>query len=134
MMNREITLYLPPSLITDLNLSSGASKLSLDFSALQMQKATLSVGASSGIITLGEKTPRQSLSLSAGASSLVFRVPANLGVKATLEGGLNSVNTESTTIAKSGDSYVSKDFDAAISQMVISGSTGASSIKFEAIQ
>lgn len=132
LVDRQLEIYLPETLILDLKLDSGASKLDADFSSLSVSNVRLNIGASSGDIRLGSKTRRQTLRLDAGASSITFHIPTGLGVKATLDGGLNTVNYDSALdITKSGDTYVTKDFDNATNQMVITGSTGVSSIRFE---
>lgn len=131
MTDRQIDLYLPASLILDLTVDSGATKLNLDFTALRAESVNLRIGASSGDIYLSNLVARQSLKLDAGASSIVFHVPASLGVKATLEGGLNSVNRDSAlNMIKNEDIYTTSGFDSATNQIVISGSTGVSSIRF----
>jgi len=130
-LNRRIDISLPASLMLDLNLSSGASSLTADLSGLTVVNTKFSIGASSGNVILSDKVAKQTLNLSAGASSLTFKVPAGLGVKATFEGGLNSVDSASVLgFTKSGDTYTTAGFDTSAKQLVISGSAGVSSIKF----
>ena len=129
--DRQIEISLPSSLLLALDLSSGASKLSLDFSLLKPEQVNLRVGASSGEIVFSNLVARQGFTLDAGASSLSFKVPADLGVKATLGGGLNNVSTDSSLgFVKSGDVYTTGDFDKALNQLTLTGGVGVSNIKF----
>lgn len=96
-----------------------------------MESLNLNVGASSGDFYLSERESRQNITLNAGASNLTFHIPAGLGVKATLDGGLNTVNSDSSLgLSKAGDSYLTTGFDESAKQVVITGSTGVSNIKF----
>lgn len=130
-LSRQIDISLPSSLLFDLDLSSGASKLDADFSNLKPENVSFSVGASSGEIVFSDKVVKQTFVLDAGASSLTFRVPATLGLEVTLDGGLNNVSTDSSLgLVKSGETYTSPGFDRAINQLTLTGGVGVSSIKF----
>lgn len=130
-LSRQIDISLPSSLLFDLDLSSGASKLDADFSNLKPENVSFSVGASSGEIVFSDKVVKQTFVLDAGASSLTFRIPAGLGLKATLDGGLNNVSIDNSLgLSKSGNTYTSQGFDGATSQLTLTGGVGVSSIKF----
>jgi hypothetical protein len=130
-LKRQIDISLPSSLLLDLELSSGASKVMADFSTLMPENVKLSIGASSGEIVLSDRVARQTLIVNAGASDLTFKLPAGLGVKATFDGGLNNVNIDSVLgLTKSDDTYVTRDFSKAAKQLVFTGNVGVSSIKF----
>jgi hypothetical protein len=132
LVDRQLEIYLPEPLMLDLKLDSGASKLDADFSSLSVSNVRLNIGASSGDIRLSSKISKQTLRLDAGASGITFHVPTGLGVKATLDGGLNTVNYDSALeMTKNGDTYVTKNFENATNQIVITSSTGVSSIRFE---
>lgn len=131
--DREIVIYLPESLPLDLDLQCGASKVSLDFSKLTTEKMDLNIGASSGDIYLGSKAANQTLQLDAGASSLVFHVPADLGISASFEGGLNNINSDAhLNIEKKDNLYQSSGFDTAASKLTITSSSGVSNFRFAA--
>jgi|GEM_PF-1358963 len=131
MTTREIDLYLPAPLVLQLNIDSGASKLSLDFKTLQTESVELNVGASASDIFLSDKPASQSLILQAGASNITFHIPATLGVKAVFDGGLNRVNTElAPEITKLDNTYTTKTTTAKLSQISITGSAGVSGVKF----
>lgn len=131
MTDREVELYLTKDLVLNLKLEGGASKLDLDFSDLQVESLDLNIGASTANITFGERGARQDVKLSAGASSLHFYIPNDVGIEATFAGGLNTVESDSILdIIKNGDSYTSKAFDTAKTKIEISGSAGVSNIKF----
>jgi len=130
--NRRLELYLSKSVILDLNVDSGASKVALDYSKLKVQGSDINIGASSGDIFLGDMVARQTLLLNAGASSLTFHVPVTLGVDATFDGGVSTITSEpALDITKSENNYKSTNFDTKVSQIVITGNTGVSSIKFQ---
>lgn len=132
MINREIEVYLSPALLSDIGLDSGASKLNIDFSQLQIVKADLNIGASSGDIYLGSKTAKQGLTVDSGASKIVFHMPPAIGVRATFDNGVSSINTEfAPEMTKTGNIYVTKNFENAPTQISITGSVGASSVKFQ---
>jgi len=132
MVNREVELLLSPNLLVNLKADSGASKLVLDFTSLNIENTDLNIGASTADITLGTLAARQNMKLSAGASNITFHVPENLGIKAALDSGLSNINSDSAlSLAKSGNTYASSGFDSKPTQVTIGGSAGVSNIKFE---
>lgn len=118
-LNREITLYLPTTLVETLKVDCGASKIDLDYRQLQIAGATLNIGASSGDIYLGDKTKEQTYELSAGASNLNFYVPEQVGVDLNLDGGLNNLSLDSKL-----------RYSTQPTKVTITGSAGVSNIKF----
>jgi len=132
MASRELELLLPKNLILALNVDIGASKLDLDFASLTTEKVTLDIGASSGNISLGQNTSRQSFVLHSGASNLVFYVPKEVGVSLAVDGGLSTVVSEADlAIEKMGDNYATSNFETYPTQVSITGTTGATSINFK---
>lgn len=133
--SREMVLYLPSDLLMDVDIDSGASKLNLNLSNLQIENITLDIGASTAEIFLSNRLTTQTINLNTGVSSISFHAPANLGIKATFGGGLNSIDSDSIlNIAKDGDSYVSDNFSSASSRLIITGDAGLSSLWFQTVQ
>jgi hypothetical protein len=131
MIDREINIYLPEKLLTNLTLNSGASKLNIDLNSISIESLDLDAGASSIVISLSKISTNQSINLKAGASDISFLVRTGICIKATLEGGLNNIKSDSNlNIIKSGNSYIASDFDTCATKVNILGNTGVSSIKF----
>jgi len=70
------------------SMDFGAAKANIDLAEVKVTDINLKSGASSTILTVGDKTKNVDISIESGASSIVVRVPIDSGIKLNLDGGL----------------------------------------------
>jgi len=115
--------------VWDLNLDVGAAELHYDLSDLTIGKLVMKSGAVSGTLTFGTKADSANATLELGASSLVIRVPKELGVKVTLSSGLSG--KEFNGFIQDGDQYQSEGYGATTKKLTLVIKAGVSNIIIE---
>lgn len=120
-MNREIPLML--------DLETGAGKLELDLTDLQVTDLRLSTGASSTQVRLPAQAGQTRVDLSSGAASIVLHVPQGVAARIRTKGGLSSVKIDEHRFPRLGDTYQSPDFDMATNRVEVFAETGVGSIE-----
>jgi hypothetical protein len=114
---------------TELTIDSGAAAVVADLRNVVLTKLDLRTGASSVELTLGGAAQRTEVELSAGASSIVVRVPRNAGVRAKTSGALSS--SDFAGLSQVGEYYQTEGFDDADTQITIEASIAAASFTLE---
>lgn len=94
----------------DLKIETGASKSKLDMSEHKIKSLTISGGAASFDIKLGNAEGEQLVQIEAGASSIKIAVPANINCVIETETGLTKRSFKGFTKAEDGK-YYSENFD-----------------------
>lgn len=129
----DLSLALNNQLPLSLELNTGALDGTLDLSNLNLKSLVIKSGASSYDITLGDKADLLTGEFSVGASSIALNIPKSVGLKFTSNSGLSSNNFEKQDLKRTGDTYISENYDTATKKIELTFKTGASSIELERI-
>ena len=113
-----------------LTIDAGASNVNADLSKVQITNLAVKAGASSTVITLGDRRTNVNVDIDSGASSTVLRIPKNSGVRLSFDGGLSSREFGDLREVSEGE-YQSENNDTAANHIVIKANAGAASFKIE---
>jgi len=114
--------------IWDMTLDYGAAKGEIDLSDFKVRNLSVHTGATSTLITLGDKHTRTEVNIEMGVSSFKLKIPKNSGIKIYNDLGLSSKNfSQFTKIDK--DTYVSNNFEDAKNKVFIDISGALSNFK-----
>jgi len=112
----------------DISIRAGATSARLDLRRVKLRTLDISCGAASLVLWFPEE-PQMRASIKTGAASLELHVPAAVGLKINNANPLMNRSLENQGLQKSGNSYVSKDFGQAKSNLEIDLKTAVSSVK-----
>lgn len=73
-----------------LKIDTGASNINADMSMARLKAITIKTGASGVTLKLGEKELLTDVNIESGISSILIKVPNNVGIRLELENGLTS--------------------------------------------
>lgn len=126
----DLDITLTRNLPLNLNVRAGAADVDADVSQVVLERFDLDVGASSSVVTLGNRVDELDVRLNAGASSVTFRVPKDSGVRVELDKGISSQNLDGLTEVGEGR-YETADYATAAKKISIRGDIGATSFELE---
>lgn len=129
-LRNDLDLHLTRQLPVYLSVDTGASDLDADLSGVKLERLDIDAGANSSLITLGDLVDLVEVQISAGASSLTFRVPQDSGVSVNLDKGLSSQDLAGLE-DKGGGLYETVDYDSATKKIAIRGDIGVTSFTLE---
>jgi len=121
-------LSLTDKIPVDVSIRAGATSAGLDFRRVKLRTLDVSCGAASLVLWFPEE-PQMRASIKTGAASLELHVPAGVGLKINTTNPLMSTSLEHQGLQRSGNSYISKDFDSAGSKLEIDLTAAASSVR-----
>ena len=121
-----VTMTIANDVPTSLRVDAGAGEFTIDTSNVQLTDAQISVGAASLHVTLplhpsGDVT----MTLSAGASSIVIEVPQGVEARVTTTGGLTSTRFDASRFSNS----ETAGYSSAKDRVTVRISAGATSIR-----
>lgn len=96
-----VDVRLASDIPTSVDVNAGAGEFTVDLSDVRVTDARVNVGAASLRVVLPKATGDVSITLSAGASSVVIEVPDGVEARITTSGALLSVRSENPRIAGS---------------------------------
>lgn len=126
----DLNVNVTKSMPVDVRIKSGAAELDADVSKLLLDSLDVDLGASRGVITIGNLRDVVDVNLQAGASSLTLRVPKDSGVSVQLDEGL-SLNDLDGLQDKGNERYETDGYVSASKKINIRGDIGATSFKIE---
>ncbi len=112
-----------------LDVRGGAQEGVFDLSGLRVTELHLDTGASSTDVTLPASAGFTRVDISAGAASLVLRVPPDVAARVRVRGGAMSADVDSTRFPRAGSVYQSPDYEAAANKVEIDANLGAGSLE-----
>lgn len=121
-----VTERLPLKLAID----AGASRIDADLSRARLTDLTVKAGASSSVLTLGDRSVEARVTIDSGASSMTVRLPKQSGVSIQFDGGL-SAREFGDLKEVSKDEYRSENYDTALNRILINANAGLASFKIE---
>ena len=112
-----------------LTFETGASDVRLDLSDLRVFDLKLQTGASSVRLTLPAHAGRTRVRVEAGAASVSIRVPPDVAARVRFQGALASIDVDRNRFPRTGDVYLSPDYDAAQNKVDIEVEAGVGSLR-----
>jgi len=119
-----VTVTVANDVPTSLRVDAGAGDFVVDASDVKITDATISVGAASLRLVLPHPTGDVTISVSAGASSIIVEIPSGVEARVNTRGGLTSTHDENPRFSGSETS----GFAAAKDRVTVTISAGATSI------
>ncbi len=113
-----------------LTIDAGASNVNADVSKVHLTDLSVKAGASSTVITLGDKEANLNVAVDSGASSTTLRIPKDSGVVMHFEGGLSSRVLEGLMEISKGE-YRSQDYETATNRISITVDAGLALFRIE---
>jgi hypothetical protein len=123
----EIALSRAPRLSID--VGAGAADIVLNLRDLQVQELNFDTGASNAEVTLPANAGHVDVVVNGGATNIEITVPEGVAARITNSSGLSSVDVDTDRFPRSGDAFVSPDFDTAQNRVAIDISVGAASVE-----
>ncbi|MFZ2125741.1 MAG: toast rack family protein [Candidatus Saccharimonadales bacterium] len=113
-----------------LTIDAGASNVNADLSEARLTNLSVKAGASSTVITLGDKEANLNVDVDSGVSSTTLRIPKDSGVAMNFEGGLSSREFDDLKEISEGE-YQSDNYETATNRITINADAGLASFKIE---
>lgn len=126
----DLDVQLTRQLPVDLRVKVGASDLDADVSEVMLERLVVDLGASSGVVKLGDRVDSMNVTVKAGASSLTIKVPKDSGVSVSLDKGVSSQALDGLQ-DKGNGLYETDGFESASKKITIQGDIGATSFTLE---
>ncbi|MFA4995760.1 MAG: DUF5668 domain-containing protein [Patescibacteria group bacterium] len=123
-MDLEISDRIP----TEFTINSGASKLDLDFSNIDLRKLTVNSGASAIKVKLGNKSDNLESEINCGASDISIMIPKDFGIKIESNSVLLGKDLTDLDLEQNKNSYSSRDYDSKTKKLSIKLSSGVSKL------
>ncbi|NMB46386.1 MAG: hypothetical protein GX998_08265 [Firmicutes bacterium] len=115
----------------DIRLEVGAGNLQGDFRNIRLQRLDLKVGVGSIDLTLSDKGLRGEILVEGGVSSVRLHVPKGVGVRIQVTNPVGTNNLREAGLAKTGDFWISEDYEAASSAYDITISVGVGKVELD---
>ena len=126
---RRVDVALDSSLPWSINVSGGASHVTLALGGVPVKDVNLSGGANNVTLTLGPPSGTVAVDVSGGASSVTIHRPAGVATSVDASGGANSVRLDNRRLAGFGDSSAqTPGYGTASDRYAIDVSGGASNV------
>lgn len=111
-----------------LEINTGANESSLDLTDLQVTDLQLHTGASSTKVSLPANAGITRVTCEGGVAGVELRVPANVAARIRWQGGLSSMNVDTSRFPRVGGEYRSIDYDTAANKVDINAQMGLGSV------
>jgi hypothetical protein len=126
----EAIVSLDSNVIWNLEANVGAADFTLNADQLKLEQATISAGAASLAVRLGDRLTQSELTIKAGASDISVLVPQGVGVRAELSTGLTNHDLADLT-EKSERIWETADYETATKKIELHFETGVSDIQLD---
>ncbi len=133
-LNNDISDYnfnLNKDVLWDIDLDLGAISGQLNLEEIAVKSIDLDFGAGNLDIILGNKQDRSNIKIDSGASNLTIVIPEEAGLKIKLDTALTKTNIDDLNLNKSGDYYISPNYEDASAKLDFEIDMAAGKIDFE---
>lgn len=110
------------------NIDSGASKINMDLRQSILSELDIDSGATAADIKIGDKSKVVKIVISSGASSFDIEVPLGYAIKVINKSGLSGNNFSAIGLVKTGENWLSSDYNQNDNKINIIFESGASSL------
>ncbi len=116
--------------VWDLDLDLGAISGTLDLENVATKSIDLDMGAGNLNIILGNKYDKSDIRIDSGASNINITIPKDAGVKIKLDSSLSKINIDDLNLIKTGDYYISPNYEEKDTKLEFYVSMGVGKIGF----
>lgn len=116
--------------VWDLDLDLGAISGTLDLENIATRSIDLNMGAGNLDIILGNKHDISNIKIDSGASNLNIAVPKDVGIKIKLDSALSKININDLNLIKTGDYYMSPNYEEKDTKLEFYVSMGVGNVDF----
>jgi hypothetical protein len=124
-------LFLQNDLPWEINIDSGATNGTFDFSDIMVESLSVDTGASNLVVRLGDNGGETAVSIAAGASSLTLQVPITAALRMKISSALAGQEFEGLDLTREGEYYVTPNLEQAKSIINLDISAAASRLRVE---
>jgi len=117
-----------PRIPFELDIDSGVGQVGMDLSNLKVTRLELKAGVGQTTITFPAGAGLTQAWIKAGVGEVAVSIPDGVGTKIHVSKGLGSVNVESRRFRRSGDDYISTDYQTAENRLELEVQGGIGSI------
>jgi hypothetical protein len=121
-------LRFTPRIPLQLEVDAGAGTVLLDLRDLKVVRLDLEGGAGRADITFPAAAALTRASVSAGVGEIIVHIPENVGARIRIDKALASVRVESARFSRSGDEYVSTNYQTAENKLELDVETAVGAI------
>ena len=126
--DRRWEVWLSPSPSVSIDLDTGASDLTLDLTDLNVENLTVTAGAADIEILAPRDAGLVNIDIDVGAANVDVVIPELVGARIDADLGLSGLSVDESRFPKSGDVYVSGNFDISANRVYLEIDAGASSV------
>lgn len=120
---------LSPSVDLNLVLKTGAGESIVDLTGLRVTDLRIETGASSTNLVLPDRAGLTRVEIHAGVAGVDVRIPAGVAARIKTQTGISSVSIDPARFPRTGDLYVSPDFETAANRVEMRVEAGVGSIR-----
>jgi hypothetical protein len=128
---REWQLGLSTGVAMGLRIEAGAMESTIDLTNTRVTEFDLQTGASDVRVTMPARAGLTHANIEGGATSIKMRIPEGVAARIKADGAVHSVEVDTKRFPKSGNVYVSPDFEKAEHKADIRVELGAGSIRID---
>lgn len=125
------SLRLTESVPVSIAIDAGAGRADMDFSTVRLSALDVDSGAGQFRAVFGDHGLRTDVSIDTGAADITLVVPASVGMRLKVSSAATGGNLGSSGLAKSGEFWISDNFDTAKSTLDIRISSAVSRLNVE---
>ncbi len=114
--HKRVVIKLNPEPVWNINLDAGASAVKYDLSSFKLHQLNIDGGAGSFKITLGSRYPNTFVTMDAGASSILIRIPESSGCDLELSSVLSGKSLSGFQKTDDGH-YQTANYDSAVNKI-----------------
>ena len=126
--DRRWDVQLSPLPAISIDLDTGASNLTLDLSNLNVSNLSVRGGAADIEILAPREAGHVNIEIDVGAANVDVVIPELVGARIDADLGLSGLSVDESRFPKSGDVYVSSNFDISANRVYLEIDAGASSV------
>lgn len=115
----EVAVKLNEAPVWDMEMDFGAGAAEFDLRRYNVRKLKIEAGAAGLELRLGDKAPQSDVTISSGMAAVKIRVPKNVGVKITTDGGLNATDIDDDFERVGNNTYLSPNYNASTKKISI---------------
>ena len=121
-------VYLNPEIPLTLKIESGIGQSNLDLSGLSVEALKVNPGVGETNLTLPSQAGFTQVNVEGGVGAVNVRIPGGVGARIRVQQGLGAVNVDRARFPRSGNYYVSADYNTAANKVDLDVQTGVGAI------
>jgi hypothetical protein len=125
------TLRFTPRIPLEFTVQSGVGNVDIDLSGLKVTQLDLSGGVGNTSVTFPATSGTTRASIDSGVGNIRVRIPEGVGARVRIDKGLGNLNVRNNRLSRSGNDYVSSNYDTAANKLELDINGGVGNITIE---